>query len=80
MNVTNTKELWTKLTKDKQGTKREGIKQKNLLGIAIVEGKKPLLFQAYMYLAQILLESDSQARTCCNTHISYPPMVPHILH
>ena len=68
MNVT-TKELWTRLTKYKQGPKRAGIKQKNLLGIAVVEGKKPLPFQAYMYLAQILFESNRPEHVATHTFL-----------
>jgi hypothetical protein len=39
---------------------RIGVKEKMALGISTEEGKRPLPFEAYKLLAQILFESESQ--------------------
>ncbi|KAL3772474.1 hypothetical protein ACHAWU_000036 [Discostella pseudostelligera] len=40
-----------------------------MLGISIVEGEKPLPFKAYMYLAQILFESDKPEHIAAHTFL-----------
>jgi len=52
-----TKELWTKLSGYNKGTRRMGGNEKRSLGLLTDEGKKPLPFAAYKYLAKILFES-----------------------
>jgi len=52
-----TKELWTKLSAYNKGMRRVGGKEKRLLGLSTEEGKKPLPFAAYKYLAKVLFES-----------------------
>jgi hypothetical protein len=64
-----TKELWRELTAYKAGNKKAGLKEKNMLGISIVEGKKPLPFKAYIYLAQILFESDKPEHIAAHTFL-----------
>ena len=52
------KELWTQLSSYKKGSRRLAVKERKQLGLAATEGKKPLPFRAYKYLAKILFESD----------------------
>lgn len=64
-----TKELWRELTSYKSGNKKASLKEKSQLGISIVEGKKPLPLKAYMYLAQILFESDKPEHVAAHTFL-----------
>ena len=64
-----TKELWRELTAYKAGNKKAGLKEKTELGLSVVEGKKPLPFKAYMYLAQILFESNSPEHVAAHTFL-----------
>jgi hypothetical protein len=52
-----TKELWTKLSEYNKGMRRVGGKEKRLLGLSTEDGKKPLPFAAYKYLAKVLFKS-----------------------
>ena len=42
----------------KKGTRRLAVKERKQLGLAAIEGKKPLPFCAYKYLAKIIFKSD----------------------
>jgi hypothetical protein len=53
-----TRELWLKLSAYNKGMRRVGGKEKRNLGISTEEGKRPLPFAAYKYLAKVLFESD----------------------
>lgn len=55
-----TKHMWINFTSYKKGVTRIGVKEKMALGISTEEGKRPLPFEAYKLLAQILFESESQ--------------------
>jgi len=64
-----TKELWTKLSSFKKGTRRVLAKEKKKLGLSTIEGKKPLPFCAYEYLAKILFESDKAEYVAAHTFL-----------
>jgi hypothetical protein len=50
--------LWESLSNYKKGTTRVGAKQRKELGLRLTEGKDPLPFAAYQYLAEILHQSN----------------------
>ena len=63
------KELWTQLSSYKKGTRRLAVKERKKLGLAATEGKKPLPFCAYKYLAKILFESDEPEHVTAHTFL-----------
>lgn len=65
----STKELWTKLSAYKKGTRRLGVKEKDNLGLSTDEGKKPLPFSAYKYLAKVLFESSKAEHVAAHTFL-----------
>ena len=64
-----TKELWTKLSGYNKGTRRMGGNEKRSLGLSTDEGKKPLPFAAYKYLAKILFESKKAEHVGAHTFL-----------
>jgi len=65
----STKELWTKLGAYKKGTRRLGVKEKDKMGLSTDEGKKPLPFTAYKYLAKVLFESSKAEHVAAHTFL-----------
>jgi hypothetical protein len=65
----STKELWTKLGAYKKGTRRLGVKEKDKMGLSTDEGKKPLSFTAYKYLAKVLFESSKAEHVAAHTFL-----------
>ena len=63
------KELWTQVSSYKKGTGRLAVKERKHLGLAATEGKKPLPFRAYKYLAKILFESDEPEHVAAHTFL-----------
>ena len=63
------KELWAKLSSYKKGSRRKGAAEKKELGMAATEGKKPLPFKAYKYLAKILFESEKPEHVSAHTFL-----------
>jgi hypothetical protein len=51
------KKMWETISQYKKGTVRDGARQRKELGIRSSEGKDPLPFAAYVYLAEILHKS-----------------------
>ena len=66
---TTSKELWTKLSAFKKGTRRLSAKERKELGLSTVEGKKPLPFKAYQYMAKILFESKNAEHIAAHTFL-----------
>ncbi len=64
-----TRELWTKLGAYKKGTRRLGVKEKGKMGLSTDEGKKPLSFSAYKYLAKVLFESSKPEHVAAHTFL-----------
>ena len=65
-----TKELWTKLSGYKKGTRLLGVREKDKIGLSMDKGEKPLLFFAYKYLAKVLFEAVRQSMSL-RTHVNY---------
>ena len=63
------KDLWTKLTPYKQGSRRLAASEKKKLGLSTVEGKKHLPFAAYRKLAKILFESEKPEHIHAHTFL-----------
>ena len=68
-NTITSKELWTKISSFKKGTRRLAVKEKKAFGLATIEGKKPLPFRAYKYLAKILFESSKPEHVAAHTFL-----------
>ena len=64
-----TRELWTKLSFYKKGTRRLRVKEKSELGLSMIEGKRPLSFAAYKFLAQVLFESNKPEHVAAHTFL-----------
>ena len=52
-------ELWKKVLSYKKGSRCKGARERHELGLSQTEGKSPLQFAAYEYLADILHCSDN---------------------
>lgn len=68
-----TKDLWNQIGLYKKGVRRTGAKQRKKLGLTTSEGKKPLPFKAFEYLARILFESDKPEHIAAHTFLCIDP-------
>jgi len=64
-----TKELWSKIVAYKKGTRRISAREHHALGLSASEGKKPLSFRAYRYLARVLFESGDPEHIAAHTFL-----------
>ena len=63
------KEIWTQLLLYKKGTRRLAAQERKQLGLAAIEGKKPLPFREYKYLAKRNCESDEPEHVAADTFL-----------
>jgi hypothetical protein len=60
------KEMWQTIPQYKKGSARTGAKQRQQLGLRQNEGRDPLPFAAYVYLAEILARSTDPEHVSAN--------------
>ena len=65
----STKHLWKNFTAYKKGVRRIGVTEKMAIGVSTSEGKLPLPFAAYKFLAQILFESAKPEHIAAHTFL-----------
>ena len=65
----STKHLWKNFTAYKKGVRRIGVTEKMAIGVSTAEGKLPLPFAAYKFLAQILFESEKPEHIAAHTFL-----------
>ena len=65
----STKHQWKNFTAYKKSVRRIGVTEKTAIGVSTAEGKLPLPFAVYKFLAQILFESEKPEHIAAHTFL-----------